>query len=72
MRKFMLYSFHKCIYVGTHLGYETREQAELAAQNISTKSEFWYTEIGVYQLVSKAKFAPKGEITSVEPPDESH
>lgn len=66
MRKFMLYSFHKCTYIGSHLGYETREEAEHVAQNLSTKTEFWYTEIGIYQLVSKAKFAPQGEITSVD------
>lgn len=61
MRKFMLYSFHKCAYIGSHLGYETREEAERVAQNLSTKPEFWYTEIGIYQLVSKAKLLRKAK-----------
>ena len=69
MRRWIIYNLHTAKPIGDCLGYESRELAERVAQNYSTKNENWYVEIGVFQLVSTAKFAPKGELTRIEDPD---
>jgi len=68
MRNWILYNLHNAQIVGERLGYESRDMAERVAQNYSTNQENWYADIGVFQLVSKVKFAPRGEITRLDEP----
>lgn len=66
MKKWIIYSLYQGKQVGSSRGFESRDEAERVAQSLSTMQEHWYTEIGVYQLVSKAKYSPKGELTKLD------
>lgn len=66
MHKWILYSTHNNEIVGQRRGYETRELAEIAAKSHSADRENWYASIGVFQMVSTARYAPKGEITRLD------
>lgn len=66
MKKWVLFNMFEARQIGDRLGYENRELAEIAAKNYSTIQSNWYAEIGVFELVSKAKYAPQGELTRLD------
>ena len=68
MKKWLIFNMHEGKQIGERLGYEDRDIAERCAKNYSTLAGNWYAEIGVFELVSKAKFAPQGDLTRLDDP----